>query len=154
MQLLHALALVAALCMGSGAASDLRGAVRAGVDSNNQCTCNFEGGVEGGPLLKWPTSMCECNGACSETCCYFSQPQEFAQLTSYCQCKGEKQTIFDIDTSCWSGGPVKYHVAEIGDNFWAESEATTWCPDGDCPVWITTVPQSWYSSAVVNTYSD
>jgi hypothetical protein len=53
MQLLHALALVAALCMGSGAASDLRGAVRAGVDSNNHESSNKQGiigeqGITGG----------------------------------------------------------------------------------------------------------
>jgi hypothetical protein len=54
MQLLHALALVAALCMGSGAASDLRGAVRAGVDSNknenDECLCNLAGPGVGAEL--------------------------------------------------------------------------------------------------------
>ncbi len=145
MQLLHALALVAALCMGSGAATDLRGAVRAG--GYGQCNCNFAGGD---PVVAWPVSECYCPGACSGTCCYFSQPQSLPQLESYCQCQGEKQTIFGIYTACDSGAAAKWPLqdTEIGDNFWVLGEAQA-MNQGD-PYWYSTPPQSWYTSPVFN----
>jgi hypothetical protein len=159
MQLLHNLALVAALCcMGSGAASELRGAVRAEVGSN-QCTCNLEWGG-----LVWPTSECECKHACKETCCYFSQPGQFDQLMSGCQCKGQTHNIFDtatITTGCSVGcsatGICWPYPSSTGNSYYDVDNAGANCEQGQgwtnkkqkistCP-WKQAVPASWSPAA-------
>ena len=140
--------LILALCIGSlcmGAASDLRGAVRSGVDS---CTCNFAGGG-----LTWPDSTCYCNKACSETCCYFSQPQQFDQPMSACMCEGEEPSIIlGIYTSC--DHQVKEDAynwflvekSQIGNNFWAFQTYEQQYATGFPAYWDWVVPQSWYTS--------
>jgi hypothetical protein len=146
MQLLLALALVAALCMGSGAASDLRGAVRAGVDSssNNQCTCSLG--------QAWPKITCGCSKACSNTCCYFSQPGQFDQLLSSCQCQGQTHNIFDTsttvcgqgtDSAMGSGSGNNYFQSGMGPYAWSSDASSSWyttsvpynpaCMCGDSP---------------------
>ncbi len=154
MQLLYALALVAALCMGSGAASELRGAVRAEVGSNNACTCNLGGGG-----LVWPTSTCECSGACSGTCCYFSQPGQFDQLMSGCQCQGQTHNIFNTATTttqcrtannygCTSNSDATLatcHSSVIGDNYYdyvGDVNVYGLNPWSQPPI-----PASWYTPA-------
>ncbi len=108
---MHSFAALAALALsvGTGAASELRGAVRASVassTSSNDCTCNldWEGYV-------WPAITCECTGACSGTCCYFSQPGQFTSLLSGCQCTDQTHPIFQsptgaggIETQCTTNG--------------------------------------------------
>ncbi len=126
---------------GSGAVSDLRGAVRASVDSNNQkspdnqCICNREG--EGGGQ-NWPTSTCGCSDACSDTCCYFSQPGQFDQLMSGCQCHDQTSYIFGtIKTGCATtdhSGPTSPSADSTvyGNNYWQVNR------------WVDKVSPTWY----------
>jgi hypothetical protein len=147
MQLFHALALVAALCTGSGAASDLRGAVRAGVDSNknNQCTCNLAGPPGSGQT--WPASTCDCSQACSNTCCYFSQPGQFWTLVSSCLCKEWTGDVFlgytpeaePIPTKCGGAISASSIGSAVGNNYYHSGWGSG--------AWTENVKASWYTTS-------
>jgi hypothetical protein len=121
---MHSFAALAALALnvGTGAASELRSAVRASVASSNQCTCNldWEGYV-------WPAITCGCSGACSGTCCYFSQPGQFSSLLSGCQCTDQTHNIFEnangaggYATTCTTNGLLSQppYVTFPGDSYY------------------------------------
>ena len=128
---------VLAVCVGSGAASELRGEVRASVGSNN-CNCNFQIAS-----IVWPSISCGCSGACSGTCCYFSYPGQYPTLQSFCTCTGMAKTFWntanlagysDVEANCipLPHNPSVSHASYPGDNYylggddWTQETPTDW----------------------------